>query len=121
MYTDQLKGKWMQFKNKLKQQWGKPMNHDLQENERSYDKIIGMLQERYGRNCAGLARERYNENKDELMKWADQWQQRSLPEAKTEKTRRVEVIKKILTTEYGHLSLKEKIMKTHYLVTLCTA
>jgi uncharacterized protein YjbJ (UPF0337 family) len=99
MHTDQLQGKWMQFTDKLKQQWGKFMKHDLQENERRYDKIIGMLQERYGRSCAGLARERYNENKDELMKWANQWQQRSLPEAKTEKARRVEVIKKILITE----------------------
>jgi len=82
------------------------MGNDLQENERSYDKIIGMLQERYGRNCAALVRERYDGNKDELKKWADQWQQRSLPEAKKEKTRRGEVIKKIWRTEYGHISLK---------------
>jgi hyperosmotically inducible protein len=38
-----------------------------------------------------------------------------------EKTRRDEIIKKIWRTEYGHISLKEQIMKTHYLVTLCTA
>ena len=82
------------------------MGNDLQENERSYDKIIGMLQERYGRNCAALVRERYDGNKDELKKWADQWQQRSLPEAKKEKTRRGEVIKKIWIAEYGHMSLK---------------
>lgn len=121
MHTDQLKGTWMQFKGKLKQQWGKFMGNDLQENERSYDKIIGMLQERYGRNCATLVRERYDGNKDELKKWADQWQQRSLPEAKKEKTRRGEIIKKIWRTEYGHISLKEKVMKTHYVITLCTA
>jgi hyperosmotically inducible periplasmic protein len=119
MHTDQHKGKWMQFKNKLKQRCGKSMNHDLQEDEWNYDKIIGMLQEGYGRNCDRLARERYNENKDEPMKWADRWQQRSLSEATTEKTPRVEVIKKILITELGHISLKEKIMKPHYLVTLC--
>jgi hyperosmotically inducible protein len=121
MHADQLKGTWMQFKGKLKQQWGKFMGNDLQENERSYDKIIGMLQERYGRNCAALVRERYDGNKDELKKWADQWQQRSLPEAKKEKTRRGEVIKKIWRAEYGHISLKEKIMKTHYVITLCAA
>lgn len=121
MHVDQLKGTWMQFKSKLKQQWGKFMGNDLQENERSYDKIIGRLQERYGRNCALLVRERYGGNKNELMKWADQWQQRSQPETRKEKTRRGEIIKKIWIAEYGHISLKETIMKTHYLVTLCTA
>ncbi len=121
MNTDQLKGKWMQFKGKLKQQWGKFMENDLQENEGSYDKIIGMLQERYGGNCVSLVRERYGENKDELMKWADQWQQRTQPETAKEKTRRGEVIKKIWIAEYGHMSLKEKTMKTHYLLTLCIA
>jgi hyperosmotically inducible protein len=121
MNTDQLKGKWMLFKGELKQQWGRFMRNELQENERSYDKIIDLLQERYGRNCATMVRERYDRNKDELMKWAGQWRQRSLPDAKKEKTRRGEVIKKIWRTEYGHTSLKEKIMKTHYLVTLCTA
>ena len=94
MQADLLKGKWMQLKSKLKQQRGTFMNHDLQENERSYDKIIGMVQERYGRDCASLVRERYGENKDELMKWADQWRQRSQPDAANEKMRRGEVIKK---------------------------
>ena len=106
MNTDQLKGKWMQFKGKLKQQWGKFMENDLQENEGNYDKIIGMLQERYGGNCVSLVRERYGENKDELMKWADQWQQRTQPETAKQKTRRGEVIKKIWIAEYGHMSLK---------------
>jgi len=106
MNTDQLKGKWMQFKGKLKQQWGKFMENDLQENEGSYDKIIGMLQERYGGNCVSLVRGRYGENKDELMKWADQWQQRTQPETAKEKTRRGEVIKKIWIAEYGDMSLK---------------
>jgi hyperosmotically inducible protein len=121
MNTDQLKGKWMQIKGKLKRQWGKFMENDLQENEGSYDKIIGMLQERYGGNCVSLVRERYGENKDELMKWADQWQQRTQPETAKEKTRRGELIKKIWIAEYGDMSLKEKTMRTHYLLTLCTA
>src|SRR6185295_13993133 len=121
MQADLLKGKWMQLKSKLKQQRGTFMNHDLQENERSYDKIIGMVQERYGRDCASLARERYGENKDELMKWADQWQQRAQPEVTMDMTRRGEIIKKIWIAEYGHISLKEKMMKTHYLLTLSIA
>jgi uncharacterized protein YjbJ (UPF0337 family) len=99
MNTGQLKGKWMQFRGKLKQQWGKFMENDLQQHEGSYDKIIGMLQERYGGNCASMVREQYGNKKHELMKWADQWQQRSQPEAAKEKTHRGEVIKKIWITE----------------------
>jgi len=33
----------MRFRGTLKQQWGTFMKHDLQENERSYGRIIGML------------------------------------------------------------------------------
>ena len=121
MQADLLKGKWMQLKSKLKQQRGTFMNHDLQENERSYDKIIGMVQERYGRDCASLVRERYGENKDELMKWADQWQQRAQPEAAMDMTRRGEIIKKIWIAEYGHISHKQKTMKTHFLLMLSIA
>jgi hyperosmotically inducible periplasmic protein len=121
MHADLRKGTWMQFKDKLKLQWGKFVKHDLQENERSYAKIIGMIQERYGRNCANLVRERYGENQDELMKWADQWQRRAQPEATMDMTRRGEIIKMIWMTEYGHITRKEKMMKTHYLRTLSFA
>jgi uncharacterized protein YjbJ (UPF0337 family) len=65
MNADQLKGKWMQFKSDLKQQWGKFTDDDLQQIEGNYDKFVGKVQERYG------------DTKDELMKWADQWHQRS--------------------------------------------
>jgi uncharacterized protein YjbJ (UPF0337 family) len=99
MNADQLKGKWMQFKGELKQQWGKFIDNDLQQIEGSYDKIIGMLQARYGGNCVSLVRERYGEKKDELMKWADHWQHRSQPEVTKERMRRGEVIKKIWITE----------------------
>jgi len=70
MTVDQLKGKWMQFKGNLKQQWGKFIADDSQQIEGNYDKIIGMLQEQYGGHCVSLVRERYSENKDELIKWA---------------------------------------------------
>jgi hypothetical protein len=43
------------------------VKHHLQENEWSYAKIIGMVQEWCGRNCASLVSERYGENKDELI------------------------------------------------------
>ena len=87
MNKDQFKGKWMQFKGELKQKWGKFTDDDLQQIEGNYDKIIGLLQERYSGNCVSLVRERYGEKKDELMKWADQWHQKSQPEAMKETTR----------------------------------
>jgi len=99
MNAGQLKGKWMQFKGELKQQWGKFIDNDLQQSEGSYDKIIGMLQERYGGSCVSLVQEQYGEKKDDLMKWANQWQQRSQSEATKEKTRRGEVIKKMWIAE----------------------
>jgi len=75
MNADQLKGKWTQFKGELKQQWGKFTDDDLQQIEGNYDKFVGKVQERYG------------DKKDELMKWADQWHQRSESEAMGQKTR----------------------------------
>lgn len=77
MKVDQLKGKWLQFKGELKQQWGKLTGDDLQQIEGSYEKILGMLQERYGANCVSLVRERYGEKKNELISWAGQWQQQA--------------------------------------------
>ncbi len=81
MNTDQLKGKWKQFKGDLKQQWGKFMGDELQQNEGRYDRIIGMLQERYGSRCVSLVCERYGDKKDELIRWAGPWQHRVAPEA----------------------------------------
>jgi uncharacterized protein YjbJ (UPF0337 family) len=67
MNADQLKGKWMQFKGELKQQYGKFTDEDLQQIAGNYEKFIGKVQERY----AG--------KKDELMKWANAWHEKSAP------------------------------------------
>lgn len=77
MNVDQLKGKWMRFKGDLKQQWGKLIGDEFQQIEGRYEKVIGMLQERYGDNCIRLVRERYGEAKHELLRWAGQWQQQT--------------------------------------------
>ena len=69
MNADQLKGKWLQFKGELKQQWGKFTDDDLKQIEGNYDKFVGTTQERYG------------DKKDDVMKWADQWHQRFEHEA----------------------------------------
>jgi len=77
MKVDQLKGKWLQFKGALQQQWGKLIGDELQQIEGSYEKIIGMLQERYGSKCVTVVRERYGEKKNELISWAAWWQQQT--------------------------------------------
>lgn len=66
MNAEQLKGKWMQFKGELKQQYGKFTDDDLTQIEGNYDKFVGKVQERYG------------DKKDELMKWAEQWHQQAI-------------------------------------------
>ena len=83
---DQLKGKWLQFKGEVKKRWGKLIDDDLRQIEGNYEKVIGMLQQRYGANCVHLVRERYGGEKHELIQWGGRWLQRSQPEVAKEKT-----------------------------------
>jgi uncharacterized protein YjbJ (UPF0337 family) len=48
MNEDTFKGQWNQFKGSLKQAWGDLTDDDITRAEGSYDKFIGVLQERYG-------------------------------------------------------------------------
>lgn len=43
MHTDQLKEKWMQFKDELKQQRGKFTDEDLQRIEGNYEECAGKV------------------------------------------------------------------------------
>ena len=43
-----IEGNWRQIKGKLKQQWGKFTDNDIEKMEGSYDKLAGALQEKYG-------------------------------------------------------------------------
>jgi uncharacterized protein YjbJ (UPF0337 family) len=74
MNADQFKWKWMQFKCELKNQYGKFTDDDLKQIEGSRGKFVGKVQERYGNQM------------DELMKWADQWHLQSQPGITKEKT-----------------------------------
>ncbi len=62
MNREYFKGQWTQMKGELKKQWGKFTDDDLLQIEGDYDKFVGKVQERYG------------EKKDEVSRWADQWQ-----------------------------------------------
>jgi uncharacterized protein YjbJ (UPF0337 family) len=48
MNEDIFKGKWNQVKGNLKQAWGDLTDDDITRAEGSYDKFVGVLQERYG-------------------------------------------------------------------------
>lgn len=48
MNKDVLKGNWKQFKGRIKEQWGKLTNDDVDRIEGSWDRLVGAVQERYG-------------------------------------------------------------------------
>lgn len=45
---DIFMGKWAQLKGKVKQQWGKLTDDDLDQISGKRDEIVGLVQERYG-------------------------------------------------------------------------
>jgi uncharacterized protein YjbJ (UPF0337 family) len=48
MAHDVLEGKWKQLKGKVKQQWGKLTDDDLDVIDGKQEELVGLLQERYG-------------------------------------------------------------------------
>jgi len=48
MNWDQIAGKWLQFKGKVKEKWGKLTDDDLDVIAGKRDQIAGKLQQRYG-------------------------------------------------------------------------
>ena len=48
MNNDVFEGKWKQLRGKAKVWWGKLTDDDLDKVEGNYDKLVGLLQEKYG-------------------------------------------------------------------------
>jgi len=48
MNKDQMSGGWHQIKGKVKQQWGKLTDDDLQQLEGNSEQLAGKIQQRYG-------------------------------------------------------------------------
>lgn len=48
MNLDQLEGKWKQLKGEARVQWGKLTDDDLDQVQGNAEKLIGVVQERYG-------------------------------------------------------------------------
>ena len=65
MNQDQIEGNWMQFKGKVKEQWGNLTNDDLDIIAGKRDQLLGRIQARHG-----LA-------KDEAEQQLEEFQQRN--------------------------------------------
>jgi uncharacterized protein YjbJ (UPF0337 family) len=48
MNRDILEGQWKQIKGRVKQQWGRLTDDELEQMKGSYDELAGLIQERYG-------------------------------------------------------------------------
>jgi len=48
MNRDVLVGQWKQLKGKVKQQWGRLTDDELDQINGRYDELAGLIQERYG-------------------------------------------------------------------------
>lgn len=48
MNADVLKGKWLQLKGKVRSQWGKLTDDELDQINGNSEQLVGLLQERYG-------------------------------------------------------------------------
>jgi uncharacterized protein YjbJ (UPF0337 family) len=62
MNRDVLEGKWKQLKGEARRQWGKLTDDELDMIAGDKDKLVGLVQERYG-----YAREKAAEEVDEFL------------------------------------------------------
>ncbi|MEO5660821.1 MAG: CsbD family protein [Polaromonas sp.] len=64
MNQDRVEGNWLQFKGKVKEQWGKLTDDDLDVIAGKRDQLLGKIQERHG------------VTQDEADKQIDAWRER---------------------------------------------
>jgi len=67
MNAEQLKGKWLQLKGELKEKYGKFTYDEVKQIEGNCEKFVGKFQERH------------SDQKDALIKWADEWHEKLAP------------------------------------------
>jgi uncharacterized protein YjbJ (UPF0337 family) len=65
MNKDVLQGKWREMKGKVKEQWGKLTDDDLDKIEGKSEQLLGLLQQRYG-----YARDKAEE---EYKRFTERW------------------------------------------------
>jgi uncharacterized protein YjbJ (UPF0337 family) len=66
MNQDIFEGKWTQLKGRVKEQWGKLTDDDLDQINGRAEQLVGKIQERYG-----IARDEAQRQVDELFSAAD--------------------------------------------------
>jgi uncharacterized protein YjbJ (UPF0337 family) len=66
MNNDIFEGKWKQVRGKAKEWWGKLTDDDLDKVEGKFDKLIGLLQEKYGYTKQQAIEEWEKRTNDEL-------------------------------------------------------
>lgn len=57
MNNDILAGKWKQLKGSVQAKWGKLSDSDLDQIEGNRDRLVGIVQERYGKDKAQAKKE----------------------------------------------------------------
>ncbi len=50
MNEDRLKGNWKEFKGKIKQQWGKLTDDEIDQIDGQFDQLVGKIQAAYGKS-----------------------------------------------------------------------
>ena len=67
MNTDVLQGNWKQLRGRIKETWGKITDDDLDTIDGKVDRLLGILQERYGyaRDKAEAELRRFASSQDE--------------------------------------------------------
>jgi uncharacterized protein YjbJ (UPF0337 family) len=63
MNRDILAGKWKEMKGRVKEQWGKLTDDELDRAEGKADQLVGLLQQRYG-----YTREKAEEEYDRFLR-----------------------------------------------------
>jgi uncharacterized protein YjbJ (UPF0337 family) len=65
-----LEGKWKQFRGKVKEQWGRLTDDELDRIDGRRDQVVGLLQEKYGYSLE-RAEEEYDDFVDSLedVRW----------------------------------------------------
>jgi uncharacterized protein YjbJ (UPF0337 family) len=63
MNEDILEGKWTQLKGKVKEQWGKLTDDEIDQLDGKKDQLVGRVQERYG-----IARDQAERDVDAWLK-----------------------------------------------------
>ncbi|HXE20212.1 CsbD family protein [Castellaniella sp. UC4442_H9] len=69
MNKDTIKGNWLQYKGKVKEQWGKLTDDDLDVIDGKRDQLVGRIQERYGMTKDDVDRQIKTWETDNRYEW----------------------------------------------------